>query len=427
MAGQAQQFGVVGRFDPPAGSVDGGNVKCHGNQDSYVVLYQKGFHVDTMEESKGIVSKEIFHVKPSTRSVRSLRSGRSAFTLVELLVVIAIIGILVGLLLPAVNAARESGRRTQCVNNLKNIIAAMANYETANRSFPPGRMGCDAFSSTPCINTQGGALQGYQTAATSAFLAILPQLDNGPLYSCFGTMSNGAVYPAVSDSTTSGWSSFVGSSGSETIAQALLARPPIFVCSSNISQPANNLLTPPTVTSSYALVLGDLGANAVVDGSGNTLQQPAKEVNQKYYNNGPFVYLTPRCAADVRDGLSQTIFVGETVQDDSAASMNSWPLAIAYLSCLRSTNNPLNNVLPGSATGSAAITPISLTNSGLSNIDKLQVLGEFGSQHPAGANFAFGDGHVRYLSNNIDFPTYQALSTIAGADPVDESKLNAGN
>ena len=116
-----------------------------------------------------------------SRQIPLLRSRRvHGFTLIELLVVIAIIGTLVGLLLPAVQSAREAGRRTQCANNLKQITLAMVSYESANRSFPPGRMGCDKYASTPCKN-----FQGYQTAGTSAFLAILPQLDDAPLYSQF--------------------------------------------------------------------------------------------------------------------------------------------------------------------------------------------------------------------------------------------------
>ena len=104
-------------------------------------------------------------------------------------------------MLPAINAARESGRRTQCTNNLKQIVTAMVNYESANRSFPPGRMGCDGFTGSPC----GSGLKGAQTAGTSAFLAILPQLDSTPLYSSLVlSASNGAVYPAKSARPTTG-------------------------------------------------------------------------------------------------------------------------------------------------------------------------------------------------------------------------------
>src|SRR5436305_14134047 len=73
---------------------------------------------------------------------------RPGFTLVELLVVIAIIGILVALLLPAIQSAREAARRSQCVNNLKQTGIGILNYESAKKKFPPGRVGCDGITAT---------------------------------------------------------------------------------------------------------------------------------------------------------------------------------------------------------------------------------------------------------------------------------------
>ena len=318
------------------------------------------------------------------------RLSRSGFTLIELLVVIAIIGILTGLLLPAINAAREAGRRSNCASNIGQIGKAIQAYEAANRSFPPGRMGCDKFSGTPCNN-----MQPNQTTGTSAFLALLPQLDNTPLYSSFGTLINGAVYPA---SSSTNWTT-------PAILTALTIRPSVFVCPSDGSGAINEILTPQTTSCSYALVLGSLGANA-------------NEQQQKYYNNGPFVYMLTHRSGDVHDGLSVTIFVGESTQNNSALSMNSWPVSVAYLSGLRSTFNPLNTQ-PGSGTA----TLISISNSGLPT-DGESVTGGFASSHPAGGNFAFGDGHVFYISDLIDFPTYQALSTINGGEAINDALLN---
>ena len=329
----------------------------------------------------------------TTRSIGNSSSGpeRRAFTLIEILVVIAIIGILVGLLLPAVNAAREAGRRTQCSNNLKQIALALQNYETANGTFPPGRLGCDGDISDNVCRGWTGA----QRPGTSGLLAILPQLDETPLYNQFVPFNKGAVYPGwpnnVDDGTTAGWNTVA-------IQAALLVRPPVFVCPSDISQPTTTQVSPPAATCSYGLVMGSNGPLYGID-----------EDHVKLYNNGMFLYVNRHRSADVRDGLSHTFFVGETIANDGALSTNVWAMGARYFN-MRCTENPLNTP-PGQ--GAYVTDPYGY-----------QLNGAFASQHPQGGQFAFGDGHVQMVSQRIDPTTYNALATIAGGEPISDQLVS---
>src|SRR5262245_12698934 len=103
---------------------------------------------------------------------------RFAFTLVELLVVIAIIGILIALLLPAIQAAREAARRNSCLNNMKQVHLGMTNYEDSFKAYPPGRFGCDSTGTGAICTT-------VPTSTTSAFVLILPFIEEKGLYSSF--------------------------------------------------------------------------------------------------------------------------------------------------------------------------------------------------------------------------------------------------
>ncbi|MCA9133890.1 MAG: DUF1559 domain-containing protein, partial [Planctomycetales bacterium] len=108
------------------------------------------------------------------RSPPATTRRSAAFTLVELLVVLAIIGILVALLLPAVQAAREAARKMQCFNNLKQIALALHNYESSHRSFPTGCVGCRSPSFPPPAS--------FQYLRTSWNTLTLPQLEQSNLH-----------------------------------------------------------------------------------------------------------------------------------------------------------------------------------------------------------------------------------------------------
>src|ERR1700733_13262960 len=116
------------------------------------------------------------------------RPRRTGFTLIELLVVIAIIAVLIALLLPAVQAAREAARRAQCVNNLKQLGLAAANYESTYGSYPIGS------------HFQYDVLFGYYAESQSAFVSMLGQMEQQPLFNAYNfsrnvyVAANGTIY-----------------------------------------------------------------------------------------------------------------------------------------------------------------------------------------------------------------------------------------
>ena len=312
---------------------------------------------------------------------------RRAFTLVELLVVIAIIGILIVLLLPAINAARESGRRSQCSNNQKQIGLGFVAYEADRGVFPPGRSGYDG-SDAPANTTCAGR------SGTSGFVYILPYLELNDVYKTFMPFAMGALFPTCSDSTTTGWET-------PQIAAALQRRPSTFVCPSDTSQKSyvgpDNGGAVAYPTSSYALMMGTYGPGPPYGFSETA----------KLDNTGMFVYVYPRKAQQVKDGLSHTIFLGETMVADQSSSSNFWAFAGRFQESMRSSFNPIN-MPPGQGGPSATSTD---ENGNTFN-------GAFGSRHPGGANFCFGDGHVVFIPDTIDMATYQAMSTIAGGESL---------
>lgn len=308
---------------------------------------------------------------------RRLSATRSGFTLVELLVVIAIIGVLVGLLLPAVQAAREASRRSSCTNNLHQIVLGLANYESSAKVYPPGRMGSDCSDYLGLAPTSGPLMKGdMQRQATSAFCMILPQLEQQPLYNQIGWQM-GTVNPAGCGlgPSAANWRTTIVDS-----ANVLLSRPPVFVCPSSTDEPFRGEFA----TGSYAMCSGSNGPS---QGISNAVKM----------NNGMFIYIRGLRVGECVDGTSNTMATGEVIGSHLAAGSNWWMMGARHLDGLRTTNNPLNTavglgILSGGANGA------------------------FASKHTGGAMFGYLDGSVRFISQNINLPVYQAMSTRFGGE-----------
>jgi prepilin-type processing-associated H-X9-DG protein/prepilin-type N-terminal cleavage/methylation domain-containing protein len=333
------------------------------------------------------INRILWVCRPSPRRV--------AFTLVELLVVIAIIGILIALLLPAVQAAREAARRSQCLNQVKQVVLGMANYENFVKAFPPGRLGSDCSDYTaqgaPAPTSGTFIKYDYQRQGTSAFPMLLPQLEQQALYDQIG-WQGGAINPSNCGlgASTADWRLTI-----PNYVEVLKSRPSVFVCPSSTDEPFTvdtaGVASTEFATGSYALATGSNGPSVGTGAAGKV-------------NNGMFIYIRALRVSDCSDGLSNTFMVGEVVNAHRPGGTNRWMIAGRHVDCLRSTQNPLNTpvntgiIYPaGSATGANSA---------------------FGSRHPGGANFGFGDGSVSFISETIDLATYRALSTREGGETV---------
>jgi prepilin-type N-terminal cleavage/methylation domain-containing protein/prepilin-type processing-associated H-X9-DG protein len=312
------------------------------------------------------------------------------FTLIELLVVIAIIGVLIALLLPAVQSAREAARRAQCTNNMKQIGLALHNYESANGVFPWGVL----------RNSTRDNCATFWRFTWAA--AILSQMEGDTVFN------------------TINWT---GPTNSVRNVTAYNFRIASYVCPSdqvNMQTPSN---FPGYSQGSYSGMAGyiEVWRYSYLPGYND-------DICRRLDANGIFGLNRNRRISDVRDGTSNTIFVGETSRfanepqsifnfwnsgfwvSDSLSAVSSRSMGIAY--CVPKINAPasLGDVIP-------IIDPDPFT--WWQKPESLNY-GQFGfrSQHPGGANFLFGDGSVRFVKQTIDMGTYRAISTYLGNEAV---------
>jgi len=322
-----------------------------------------------------------------------LRLCRPGFTLVELLVVIAIIGILIALLLPAVQAAREAARRAQCTNNLRQMGIGLHNYHDTLKSFPPGAIYWTADMSHP----------DWQLNRGSMLLHLLPYVEQGPLYDMFDFTSPPAYQQFA----------VVPSTGSPYIAGTVL---PVYKCPSDTTADRNSIHVDgipagSMATFSYA---GSRGPTHTGNNPAGPCPEYASYLAYRFsYNSytpaGPFTRYGSYCCKmrDVRDGLSNTIFVGEVRGDCQSAIRRGW----AHQSNgqgMMSTIYPINY--------DSCQTDLSL--GGCRWWQNWSTAVGFKSMHPGGVNLLFGDGSVHFVPETIDHWAYQYLGGKSEGEPV---------
>ncbi len=326
-----------------------------------------------------MLAPDVLQDSPRPPATAGQNAVRRAFTLVELLVVIAILGVLIALMLPAVQAAREAARRQICSSHLREVALAISHYESAVRKFPAGRVGCDDTGEDPAtplaICPPGLAVE--KRNAASGFITILPYMEQQALHDKLDVANGGLWNRNMNDL---GWWY-----GSPKKAEAIKLRPTLFVCPSDPSKPLSDAYSPVVAaTGTYAFVQGTKGAAS-----------PGLE--SKYENDGLFLYVIQRKRSEIADGSSNTLMIGETLMADTFESSNTWTYARRNADSLRTTEFILNTP-PGPG-----------EFYGLQN-------GAMGSVHPGGGMFAYADGHVDMVTDTVELAVYRAASTIAGED-----------
>ena len=302
------------------------------------------------------------------------RLSRCGFTLVELLVVIAIIGILVGMLLPAVQQVREAARRIKCANNVKQQSLAMLNYESAHGHFPPG------------FSFPGGTMW-------SGF--ILPLVDQGNIYARldFGGPWNGHRGPTPN---------------SEAMGTYL----DVYRCPSadlDLVQ-FDSLAGTDRSPCSYLACASGLNNRE----SGDKPWCGMNAFGEWAESDGIFFLNSKTRQAEIYDGSSHTVLLGESLPDQflfgpdyagNPQKVDHWHTGSQEVGgyefggesaevseCLGSTACPINSILRSNA-------PI--------NDKELS----FGSLHQSGVNMGYADGHIRFVSEDVDLVVWSAIGT----------------
>lgn len=324
--------------------------------------------------------------------LRSCR--REGFTLIELLVVIAIIAVLIALLLPAVQQARESARRTQCRNNLKQIGIALHNYHDSFQMFPKAGFAA-GFASAAQLNN--AAL--LRTRIVSWGVAILPGLDQGNLFQKWD-MSKFYLQPENHD-----------------VAQQVLS---VYLCPSNPGASQLKMQGDNANWPGVGFARTDYGANWGVrelQCFGEPLGTCNRTNSYKHSSDtrGPFTvvsatYFNNVSSKHITDGLSNTIFVGESpeaLHGIWAGHKNffdqSAPLNARYAAMANTSWDSCKTTAAGTI--------------GRLGCDYGQ---EFHSYHTGGAFFLMGDGSVRFVAENINVRTFAALLSYKGDEVVGE-------
>ena len=299
------------------------------------------------------------------------RSKQRAFTLIELLVVISIIGVLIALLLPAVQAAREAARRAQCVNNLKQLGLALHSYEGTHLTFPPGYV-----SNFDAEGNDTGP--GWGWAAM-----LLPQFEQTSLFN--------SVNFSLAIEQPSNLTSRLPTVG-------------VFACPSDPHPPSYWAVNRDAATGAPRQNVCEVASSNYVAMYGNGEPGPG--------GDGLFFRNSRVSLKDITDGTSQTLALGERSHRLGEAT---WVGSVTNAIMFPTDNDDIGRYRTETSSGMV----LGHVGEGVGPGDRRGDVNQFFSLHSGGGvNFLFADGHVTFLKSAMNYRVYKALATRAGGEVV---------
>lgn len=378
-------------------------------------------------------------------------TNRFGFTLVELLVVIAIIGILVALLLPAVQAAREAARRMQCSNNMKQMALALHNYESTYTKFPPGRLKPDwvlngvmqsNYTNYNSVNQTPGS--GHWTGFRSVHTFILPYMEQKNVFDLIDFSAPTAVRMTTNGAPTN------------TNYKAYATANALFICPScpntivKISEnnyrfnfggctpyggainAANNHINNGTAfglscTGNGAFTIGDsLSVSSFIDGLSNTFVLSERTKGSGFN----LAVIRPTLEDVITSPNRQNVMQNPDQMVSDCASYDGSPSAFHFNSMGRwLQGSDFSNGWPFGFYSSTLYNHVTTPNwkswdcgnwSAIPDAPGEHAIIAARSKHPGGVNGALGDGSVRFVANTINLQVWRAVGTRDGGEAVGE-------